>query len=800
MRATTSRAGFGRLPGLVAVALLVGLIPALAVDPASASTLPAGFTDTSVMGGLGTPTAVAQLPDGRLLVASQVGTLFVVDGATKSVALDLAATSAVCSAAEMGLLGVAVDPQFASNRHIFVFYTAVTGGTCDLNGAAAGGAKNRVSRFTLTDTPNGPTAGSEVILLDNMPEWGGNHNGGDIHVAKDGTLFVAVGDGGSGRPVGGPADLSLPNGKILRINLDGTIPADNPHGTLSCKNSWGPPGAPKMCGEVYADGLRNPFRIAFDDSAAGVKFRINDVGQNTWEEVDEGIAGAHYGWPCQEGPPETFVPGPCSSPRTNPVLFYNHSTGCNVVTGGAFVPPATWPGYDGAYLFVDFGCGQLFVAQPGQTGDAAQLSPLATGIQLTTDLKFFPTDGGQALFYTTYANGGELHKVIGPAPTPPPGTIPDTKFMAVQPTRVLDTRIGLGVAAGKLAPGAAITVKVTGGDVPAGAQAVAVNLTATNADGPGFVTAWPTGAAFPETSSLNLSDFDETAANAVVVPVGLGGQINLYTRGGTHLVADVTGYFTDAGATTDGRFEAAPTPTRVLDTRTGQGGKLGPFVGGDQFDLVIAGQNGVPAGATAVALTVTYTNVAETGYVTVWPGGEARPDTSTANPNGPGDIRSNLALVSVGDSGSGVGKVSIYSHRRTDLVVDVVGWFTTRPGSEGLFTVVTPQRVADSREPGAPFPRLRAGLDAPMNFTGLAPSPSAAVLYNLTVTNTVDGGFITAHPASTPVPNASSVNWSGPDQNRAALTVSSLSSANVVGLFAKTPVDAVIDVSGWFQA
>ena len=86
-----------------------------------------------------------------------------------------------------------------------------------------------------------------------------------------------------------------------------------------------------------------------------------------------------------------------------------------------------------------------------------------------------------------------------------------------------------------------------------------------------------------------------------------------------------------------------------------------------------------------------------------------------------------------------------------------------------------------------------------MDFTNLPPAAAAAVLYNLTTTNTVDGGFVTAYPASTPRPNASSVNWSGPDQSRAALTISSLSSANVVALFALTPVDAIVDVSGWFQ-
>ena len=129
----------------------------------------------------------------------------------------------------------------------------------------------------------------------------------------------------------------------------------------------------------------------------------------------------------------------------------------------------------------------------------------------------------------------------------------------------------------------------------------------------------------------------------------------------------------------------------------------------------------------------------------------------------------------------------------------MVGWFAPGSGTLGLFTVVTPQRVADSRLPGAPFPRIGAGGEVTEDFTTALPGPMIAVLYNLTATNTAVGGYITAHPASTPIPVASSVNWSGPSQSRAALTISSLTSANRVGLYAMSAVDAIVDISGWFQ-
>ncbi len=776
-------------------ALVAGAAPVLLTVPASAaSAFPAGFTDTTVAGSLGSATALAQLPDGRFLVTSQNGVVHLVQGNSASVAIDLNATAdgshpAVCSNSEEGLLGVTVDNQFASNGFIYLYYTRSTGSCANGTGGNPGGAVNRVSRFTLTGATLARS--SEHVLLDNMPEWGGNHNGGYVHVAHDGTLFVSVGDGGAGRPDSNPANLSLPNGKILRINTDGSIPAGNPHGTTQCGTTWGTSGT--TCGEIYADGLRNPFRLAFRDDVPGVQFRINDVGDATWEEVDEGAAGAHYGWPCREGPDPHGSSAQCTPPITDPTYWYNHSTTCNVITAGAFVPAGVWQGFDDAYLFADNGCGRMWVAQPGTSGPDSPV--LATGLAQITDMAFFKQNGSYALFYMTYADGGQLHKVIGPAAIPPP-TVQSTKFSALQPTRVLDTRNGTGVGAGKLAAKASISLKVTGGNVPDTAKAVVLNLTATLADGPGFVTVWPTGQPQPTTSSLNLSAAGETAANAVVVPVGTGGQVNLFTFAGTHLVADVTGYFSDAGGSIDGRFHATAGPTRVLDTRTGVGGKTGPFTPGQSFDLAVAGQGGVPSDAAAVALTVTYTGPTAPGYLTVWPTGQPQPVASTTNPNGPGDIRSNLAMIPVGTGG----KVSIFSFAQTDVVVDVVGWFGSGSGTAGLFTAVGPERVADSRQTSSPFGRINGGSEATLDLSTFVTPGSTGALYNLTATNTVAGGYLTAHPAGTALPLASSVNWSGPGQDRAALTITSLASSNKIGLFALTTADAVVDLAGFFSA
>ena len=779
-----------RLAALFATgALVAGAAPVLLSTPASAATFPPGFTDTLVSSQLDGAISVGKLPDGRLIVARRGGTVTVLN--TDGTGLQDVLQLSVCQNGEQGLLGITVDPQFATNHFFYLYYTFAAGGTCGGQGLpSASGSKNRVSRFTLNGNS---AAGTESILLDNMPEWqGNNHNGGDVHIAQDGLLYVTVGDGGGGRPASNPTDLGVPNGKVLRVNLDGSPAAGNPFGAHACKDTWAVGGP--ACGEIYAIGLRNPFRLGFKADGAAVKFRIDDVGESTTEEVDDGIAGANYGWPQREGPCPTGQKQPCNGPPpgiTDPVLWYTREAGCDTITGGAFVPDGLWAGYDGAYLFEDFGCGRMFVQKPGQGG--ASFDTLATGLGSVVSLDFLPENGSYALYYTDL---GSLHRVTGPSAVPPP-PVTGLKFSPVSPTRLLDTRSGVGTSAGKLAPGTAIALQVTGGAVPAGAAAVALNLTATLADGAGFVTAWPAGQTQPPTSSLNLSVAGETAANAVVVPVGAGGQVSLLSSVGTHLVADVTGYFSTAGSSTDGRFHATTAPARLMDTRNGTGGKLGAFAPGEKFDLQVAGQGGVPApGVAAVALTVTYTGPTAPGYLTVWPSGEPQPLVSTTNPNGPGDIRSNLALVKLGTDG----KVSILSFQPTDVVVDVVGYFSSGSGSAGLFTAITPSRIADSRQPGAPFPRLTSGTETTMDFTNFVAPDAVGALYNLTATNTVGGGFLTAHPAGTPVPLTSSVNWSGPGQHRAALTISSLASARKVGIFDFSDADAIIDLAGWFTS
>ncbi|MDP9778045.1 glucose/arabinose dehydrogenase [Nakamurella flavida] len=427
--------------------MTVGLTVLSPPRPASAAVLADGFTDTTVAA-VARPTAVAPTGDGRVLVASQTGQLRVVrDGAlVPTPALDLAAAGVLCSNYERGLLGVAAGPASAGTVPLYLFYTARnpadTARNCPqaYTGQDARAPRNRVSRFLL-GADDRVVPGSETVLLDGISSASGYHNAGDLHLGQDGTLFVSTGDGmcdyagdsGCGPANDAARDRNALVGKIVRITTSGAVPADNPFasgsGTASCRT--GPVAVGLTCREMYATGLRNPFRMAFDPDAATTSFRIHDVGQDLWEEIDQGIAGADYGWNLREGPCATGTQAPCSptpAGLTDPVLSYPHSSGCASITGGAYVPDAAgWPAAltDG-YLYADYVCGKIVAVSPsGSTTDLAtelgtgSAVAMAFGPQFAADGAVVP--GRQALYYTTYLGGGELHAITasGTANRPP---------------------------------------------------------------------------------------------------------------------------------------------------------------------------------------------------------------------------------------------------------------------------------------------------------------------------------------------------------------------------------------------
>jgi hypothetical protein len=246
------------------------------------------------------------------------------------------------------------------------------------------------------------------------------------------------------------------------------------------------------------------------------------------------------------------------------------------------------------------------------------------------------------------------------------GWIPsDAGFNPVPPARLRDTRAG-GAAAPR--PQSVVRVRVAGrGGVPTGGVGtVALNVTATGARGPGFVTAWPCGVAASFTSNLNLERAGQTVANLVVTGVGTSGEVCLFTSGGAHLVVDVVGWWWDGAMTRS--------PERILDTRAdaGQIGYAGASpAAGRTVELQVSGRGGVPtSGARSVLLNVTATGARGAGYVTVWPCGRPRPSTSNLNVDRPGQTVAVLVATGVGAEG----RVCLYTRSGVDLVADLVAW------------------------------------------------------------------------------------------------------------------------------
>ncbi|MGH9223240.1 MAG: PQQ-dependent sugar dehydrogenase, partial [Acidimicrobiales bacterium] len=398
------------------MAVIAASVPVVAgpLAPAGA-TVPAGWVD-QLVAGVGLPTAMASTPDRRLLVTTQPGTVRVIQSGSllATPAIDL--STKICSNSERGLLGIAVDPQFTTNGFVFLYYSFKVSATCDST------TVNRVSRFVMA----GDALGTETILVDNIPSPAGNHNAGDLQFGKDGFLYVSVGDGGcdyAGGGCGGANDASRDEnvlvGKILRITRDGGIPPDNPfqgEGTAPC-NQTGLTTPGLKCQETFARGLRNPFRMAFDPNSATTKFHINDVGQSAWEEIDLGAARADYGWNVREGhclTGSTTSCGPPPAEMTNPIFDYGRSDGCVTIAGGAFVPNGIWPAaFDGQYLFADYGCGKIFRLEPNGGGGFTR-TEFATGLGNLVHLAFVPYRNTQALYYTTFAMGGQIRRIVYP--------------------------------------------------------------------------------------------------------------------------------------------------------------------------------------------------------------------------------------------------------------------------------------------------------------------------------------------------------------------------------------------------
>lgn len=318
--------------------------PATSFDPGGVA------LELEVLAGrLSEPVDVAVPPedDGRWYVVEQAGRIRVVDedGLRTRPFVDL--RDRVSAGGERGLLGLAFHPDYPDDPRIFVDYTDLSDDTV-------------VSEFLVADTDALVIdEGTERILL-HIDQPYPNHNGGAVAFGPDGMLYVAMGDGGSG---GDPHDhgrrLDSLLAKILRIDVDGPVTGDLPYGIPADNPYLGREGA---AGETWHTGLRNPWRMRFDQATGDLW--IGDVGQGAWEEIDlapAGVGGLDFGWNIMEG---THCYEPAESCNreglTLPVAEYDHGGGCAVI-GGVVVRDPDQPLIDGAYLFSDSCSGNLWL-------------------------------------------------------------------------------------------------------------------------------------------------------------------------------------------------------------------------------------------------------------------------------------------------------------------------------------------------------------------------------------------------------------------------------------------------------
>lgn len=388
-----------------------------------------------------------------------------------------------------------------------------------------------------------------------------------------------------------------------------------------------------------------------------------------------------------------------------------------------------------------------------------------------------------------------------------PGAVTSVYRPLAIPRRLVDTR-----DTGALAAGEALTVAVTGAvglPAPGSVVAAVLNVTAVGPTGIGYWTLYPHGTTLPNASSLNVDGLaaffgDALAlANMVTVPVGPSGDVDVFTSAGGNVVIDMLGYYVPAAAdltATAGRFVALPNPSRMLDTRV-TASPLAPF---ETRTYAV----GAAAGASAAVLNVT-TIGDDAGYWQVFPAGSTAPNTSNLNSLYPGHVTSNQVIVPI----DAAGQFSVYSARGGELIIDVIGWFTSSTAAKsnsGLFVPLSsPTRFLDSRvanlNPLGGTKRLLPGWNvevAVASNSAIMRADIAAIVLNLTVDNTLDVGYVSVTPAGSNDPAikeraTSSMNVSWGAQTLAAQVTVPVSSRGF-DVFAQNPTDVVADVSGYY--
>jgi len=355
---------------------------------------PAGYAWVKVLDGLNKPLFLAHAGDGsgRKFIVSQAGTIQIWKGdqLLPQPFLDISdriSPQALGSGySERGLLGLAFHPHYAENGYFYVNYTDLDGNTV-------------IARYQVSSNPDQADPQSEVKLIQVQQPYP-NHNGGMMVFGPDGYLYIGLGDGGSaGDPQGHAQSLDTLLGKILRIDVDGgtpyAIPPGNPFASVGSKP------------EIWAYGLRNPWRFSFDASTGDLY--IGDVGQDQWEEIDFQAAGSpggeNYGWNFREATHSYQGTPSAGLSLVEPVAEYSHADGCSV-TGGVVYRGVNLPEWQGVYVYGDYCSGRVWGLLRGPDGTWQSQVLFETGLSISS---FGSDESGE--IYLTALGQGQLYQL-----------------------------------------------------------------------------------------------------------------------------------------------------------------------------------------------------------------------------------------------------------------------------------------------------------------------------------------------------------------------------------------------------
>lgn len=525
----------------------------------------ANVTLSEMVSGLSAPVDIANAGDGsgRLFVVEQsTARIRVIENGTLLSTPFLDLTGIVATGGERGLLGLAFHPQYATNGYFFVYYTSTA-----MEGRSTGDVVIARFQCCLASQPNRADPATRLTVLTIGHSTYDNHNGGALRFGPDGYLYAGVGDGGSGGdPFNAGQNLNTLLAKILRIDINTTpyvVPPTNPFA-----GGTGPGGVPARP-EIWAWGVRNPWRLSFDRVTGDLY--IGDVGQGEWEEVNRQSAGAaggaNYGWRIWEGnhcyPPQVSN---CTMPANYqpPLLEYSHGVGVSI-TGGYVYRGLSTPDLAGRYVFGDFSYSKLFVA-PGDAGATfTQLTPTA---QVST---FGESESGE-LYLANYANG-RIYSFSSSTDNTPDQVrffpLANVARNAVQTSNTVRIT-GLGVNA---------AISITGGEYSIGCGAVFSSTAATIANATNVCVRHPSSSTGSTTTTTTLtigtSSFiftSTTRAAFVVTPsASAGGSIapaaaQTVDAGNTAIftVSPSSGYSVSVGGTCGGTLSGNSYTTNAI--------------------------------------------------------------------------------------------------------------------------------------------------------------------------------------------------------------------------------------------